>query len=68
MYICGRCLAFWQNVCATELRGLSEVLEMMDEVGQFASFVDFVAGGHNAFGERPGSAREHSDFGYLIMK
>lgn len=44
---------------------LTEVLEMMNEIRQFATLVHLVASRHHALGQRSRSARENADFGNL---
>ena len=44
---------------------LTEVLEVMDEVGLFAALVDVIARRADRLGERPRPAAEHANLGHL---
>jgi len=44
---------------------LSKVLEVVNEIGQLARFVNFITGRHYAFGQRTRTAGEDAYFGDL---
>lgn len=45
--------------------GLAKVFEVVNEIWQLSTLVDFVARRHDALGERTRPAREHAYFRYI---